>query len=140
MARRPPKVTLGQVADNGISPSLFGLVEHGARKRPELARRLRGLVEIRFKEHFAPVRLSFADDGIHVEDAHAAGRDERRPDLVVSGSLADIVQFASAPLAAGVPKLTDARGRAALRRVANRKVRLEGSPRLAQRLLKLLEL
>jgi hypothetical protein len=138
MARRPPRVTLGRVVDNGISPSLYGLVEHGARKRPELARRLRGLVEIRFVERFAPVRLSFADEGIHVEDAN--GDDDRRPDLVVSGSLPDIVQFASAPLAGGIPKLTDARGRAALMRVANRKVRLEGSPRLAQRLLKLLEL
>jgi hypothetical protein len=138
MARRPPRVTLGRVADNGISPSLFGLVEHGVRKRPELARRLRGLVEIRFSERFAPVRLSFADDGIQVEDAD--DNDDRRPDLVVSGSLPDIVQFASAPLAGGIPKLTDARGRAALKRVANRKVRLEGSPRLAQRLLKLLEL
>jgi hypothetical protein len=138
MARRPPRVTLGRVADNGISPSLFGLVEHGVRKRPEHARSLRGLVEIRFKERFAPVRLSFADDGIHVEDAD--GGDQRRPDLVVSGSLPDIVQFASAPLTRGLPKLTHARGRAALRRVANRKVRIVGSPRLAQRLLKLLEL
>lgn len=139
MARRPPKVTLGRVADNGISPSLFALVEHGARKRAQLARETRGLVEIRFKERFAPVRLSFADDGIHVEDAAGAG-DGRKPDLVVSGSLPDIVQFASGPLAGGIPKVTDARGRAALKRVANRKVRMEGSPRLAQRLLKLLEL
>ena len=138
MARRPPKVSLGQVADNGISPSLFGLVERGARKRPALARELRGTVEIRFNERFAPVRLSFADDGIHVEDA--TGNGHGRPDLIVRGSLPDIVQTASAPLAVGVPKLTDARGRAALRRVANRKVRLEGSSRLARQLLKLLEL
>jgi hypothetical protein len=139
MARRTPKVTLGRVADNGISPSLFGLVEHGARKRPALARQMRGLIEIRFKERFAPVRLSFAQDGILVEDAGGPGGD-RKPDLVVSGSLPDIVQFASAPLAAGIPKVTNARGRAALRRVASRKVRMQGSTRLAQRLLKLLEL
>jgi hypothetical protein len=132
-------VRLGRVACNAISPSLFGLVERGARKRPELARRVRGLVEIRFKESFAPVRLSFADDGILVEDA-AGGNRDARPDLVISGSLPDIVQFASAPLAGGIPKLTDARGRAALMRVAKGSVRMEGSPRLAQRLLKLLEL
>jgi hypothetical protein len=128
------------VAENGISPSLFGLVEHGARKRPALASRLRGSVEIRFKERFAPVRLYFAGDGIRVEDLDGAGSDRPRPDLVVSGSLPDIVQFASAPLAGGLPKLTDARGRAALKRVASRRVRVEGSARLARRLLKLLEL
>jgi hypothetical protein len=137
MARRPPPVTLGHVADNGISPSMLALVEHGARKRPALARQMRGLIEIRFEERFAPVRMSFGGDEILVEDADGGGGD---PDLVVNGSLPDIVQFASAPLAGGIPKLTDPRGRAAIRRVANRKVRMQGSARLAQRLLKLLEL
>jgi hypothetical protein len=139
MARRPPRVTLGHVADNGISPSLYGLVEHGARKRPALARDLRGLVEIRFNERFAPVRLAFSEDGILVEDA-GGQRGGEKPDLVISGSLPDIVQSASAPLAGGIPKLTDARGRAALKRMANRRVKLRGNTRLAQRLLRLLEL
>ncbi|HEX2231832.1 MAG TPA: hypothetical protein VHG69_00525 [Thermoleophilaceae bacterium] len=137
MARRPPPVTLGHVAENGISPSMLALVEHGARKRPALARQMRGQIEIRFKERFAPVRMSFGDDGILVEDADGGGED---PDLVVSGSLPDIVQLASAPLAAGIPKLTDPRGRAAIKRVANRRVRMQGSTRLAGRLLRLLEL
>jgi hypothetical protein len=140
MARRPPRVTLGHVADNGISPSLYGLVEHGARKRPALARDMRGLVEIRFTERFARVRLAFSEDGILVEDAGGQTGGEQ-PDLVISGSLPDIVQSASAPLSAsGIPKLTDARGRAALKRMANRRVKLRGSTRLAQRLLRLLEL
>ena len=137
MARRPPKVTLGHVADNGISPSLFGLLERGAAKRPELARGIRGDVEIRFRERFAPVQISFGDDGITVADAD--GR-SNTPDLVISGSLPDIVQLASAPLAGGIPKITDRRGRAALKRVAGRRVRMDGSARLARSLLKLLEL
>jgi hypothetical protein len=40
----------------------------------------------------------------------------------------------------GIPKLTDRRGRAALARVAGRRVRIEGSTRLARRLLQLLQL
>jgi hypothetical protein len=139
MAPPPPRVRLGRVAENGISPSIYGLVEHGARKRPALARNLRGLIEIRFTERFAPVRLKFADNEILVEDGGNGGG-EPKPDVLISGSLPDIVQFASAPLTAGIPKLTDPRGRAALRRVANRRVRMRGSTRLAQRLLKLLEL
>jgi len=136
MVSRPPKITLGRVAENGISPSLFGLVEHGAQRRPELARELRGVVEIRFHERFAPVRLAFGERGVLVEDGDGSGR----PDLVIKGSLPDIVQLSSAPLVGGVPKLTDTRGRAALKRVVGRRVTMEGDRKLGRRLLRLLEL
>jgi hypothetical protein len=134
---RPPKVRLGRVAGNGISPSIFGLIEHGVQRRPGLARELRGTVEIRFRERFAAVRVAFEDAGITVEDAKRAGG---RADLVIKGSLPDIVQLSSAPLAGGLPKLTTPRGRAALMRIANRRVTLEGDRKLARRLLRLLEL
>ena len=137
MTPRPPNVSLGRVAGNGISPSIFGLVEHGAQRRPELAAELRGTVEIRFKEHFAAVRIAFDDSGITVEDAKRAGG---RADLVIQGSLPDVVQLSSAPLAGGLPKLTNRRGRAALMRIANRRVTLEGDRKFARALLRLLEL
>lgn len=137
MTPRPPKVSLGRVAGNGISPSIFGLVEHGVQRRPQLAEELRGTVEIRFKERFAAVRIAFEDSGITVEDAKRAGG---RADLVIEGSLPDVVQLSSAPLAGGLPKLTNRRGRAALMRIANRRVTLEGDRKLARRLLRLLEL
>ena len=137
MTPRPPRVRLGRVAGNGVSPSIFGLVEHGAQRRPELAGDLRGSVEIRFTERFAAVRIAFEDSGITVEDAKPAGG---RADLVIQGSLPDVVQLSSAPLAGGLPKLTNRRGRAALLRIANRRVTLEGDRKLARRLLRLLEL
>jgi hypothetical protein len=137
MAPGPPRVSLGKVARNGISPSIFGLVELGSQRRPELARELRGTVEIRFRERFAPVRLVFEDAGVTVEDAARAGG---RADLVIKGSLPDIVQLASAPLAGGLPKLTNRRGRAALMRFMDRRVTLEGDRKLGRSLLKLLEL
>jgi hypothetical protein len=125
------------VAQNGISPSLFALIEHGATKRPATAHELRGRVELRFAEDFAPVRISFEDDGILVEDA---GADEDwAPDVVIAGSLPDVVQLASAPLMGGIPKLTDRRGRAALARVAGGRVKIEGRRLLARRLLQLLQ-
>jgi hypothetical protein len=124
------------VAANGISPSIFGLVELGAQRRPELARELRGTVEIRFRERFAPVRLTFEEGAISVEDAKRSGP----ADLVIKGSLPDIVQLSSAPLTGGLPKLTTRRGRAALTRIMNRRVTLEGDRKLARSLLKLLEL
>jgi hypothetical protein len=135
-------VTLGRIADNGVSASMYGLIERGAAKRPKIAKELRGSVEIRFKEDFAPVRAIFGSEGIVVEDALPDGDGGRKfkPDLVISGSLPQIVQLASAPLFGGLPKPTTAHGRSALRKVAGRKVKIEGSPLLARRVLKLLEI
>jgi hypothetical protein len=120
------EVKLGHVAPNGVSASMYALVERGVAKRPRIARSMWGRVEIRFAEDFAPVRLAFQKESVLVEDGN--GGRSSRPDLLIQGSLPDIVQLAAAPLWA------------ALARVARRSVRIEGSPLLARRLLKLLEL
>jgi hypothetical protein len=117
---------------------MFGLIEHGAQRRPDAARSLNGRIEIRFTEDYAPIRVTFERDGILVEDAADDGG--WSPDLVIRGSLPDVVQLASAPLMGGIPKLTDRRGRAALASMAGRRVRIEGSTKLARRLLQLLQL
>lgn len=135
-ATGPPEVKLGHLAPNGIAAGLLGLVERGASRRPRMARELRGRVEIRFAEDYAPVRLHFAEKHVLVEDA---GGRRWRPDLVIEGALPDVVQLATAPLVGGVPKPTAKRGRAALASVAARRVRIEGSPLLARRVMKLLE-
>jgi hypothetical protein len=132
-------VELGHVDPNGIAPSLYALVERGAARRPRIVATMRGTVELRFKEKFTPVRIEFSDDDVVVEDA-SQDQERERPDLVIQGSLPDIVQLAAAPLVGGLPKLTHKRGRAALASVAGRRVKIEGSPLLARRLLKLLEI
>jgi hypothetical protein len=137
--KREQPVKLGYVDPNGISPSLYVLIERGAHKRPKIVRSMRGTVELRFKEEFAPVRMLFDADQVLVEDAQPDQKRDR-PDLVIQGSLPDVVQLAAAPLVGGVPKVTNRRGRAALASVAGRRVKIEGSPLLARRLLKLLEI
>jgi hypothetical protein len=132
----PPPVKLGHQAPNGVAAGLLALVERGAARRPRIARELRGRVEIRFAEDYAPVRLDFADDHVLVEDGN--GR-RWSCELVIEGSLPDVIQLATAPLVGGLPKPTDKRGRAALANVAARRVRIEGSPLLARRVMKLLE-
>lgn len=129
---------LGKIAHNGICASMFGLLERGAMLRPKIARGLRGVVVIRFSEDFAPILMTFDRGTILVEDVRE-GQDPDA-DLVISGSLVDIVQLASAPLVGGLPKPSAKAGRSALARVAARQVRLEGSPLLARRVLKLLEI
>jgi hypothetical protein len=135
-----PEVKLGRVAENGISASLLGLIERGAAKRPTLAKELRGSIEIRFREDFAPVRAIFGSEGILVEDGIPDEQEPFKPDLVITGSLPQVVQLTSAPLFGGLPRPTNARGRSALAKVAARKVKIEGSPLLARRVLKLLEI
>jgi hypothetical protein len=117
---------------------MFGLIEHGAQRRPEAARSLDGRIELRFTEDYAPIRVTFEPRGILVEDAPDEA--DWSPDLVIHGSLPDVVQLASAPLMGGIPKLTDRRGRAALASMAGRRVRIDGSTKLARRLLRLLQL
>jgi hypothetical protein len=133
---RPPKVKLGHQAPNGIAAGLLALVERGMARRPRIARELRGRVEIRFAEDYAPVRLQFEGSQVLVEDGN--GR-RWKSDLVIEGSLPDVVQFATAPLVGGLPKPTAKRGRAALASLAARRVRIDGSPMLARRVMKLLE-
>ena len=150
--RRAPDhpVKLGALAANGVAPAIYALIERGVGRRPKVAKGLRGTVEIQFKEGFAPVRIEFRPSDILVADivvepVAQGERPKRRRktaevDLAVSGSLPDIVHLASAPMFGGVPKLSDARGRAAITKVAGGQVKIEGSPLLARRVLKLLEI
>ena len=91
---------LGHQAPNGVAAGLLALVERGASKRPRVARELRGRVEIRFAEDYAPVRLAFDDRQVLVEDGN--GR-RWSSDLVIEGSLPDVIQLATAPLFGGCP-------------------------------------
>ena len=63
-----------------------------------------------------------------------------KPNLVVSGSLPDVVAIMATPLMGGLPRLTDRRGRSALASLASGRVRFRGSPRLMRRLLRLIQI
>ena len=115
------------------------MAERGAALRPETAKVLLGTVEIRFTQRFAAVRLRFGGDLIVVEDVQS-GAHRPQADLIIRGSLSDIVQLVSVPLIGGVPRPTGARGRAALANVTSGRVKIEGSRNLARRLLQLLEI
>jgi hypothetical protein len=132
-----PQVRLGRLVEDGVAPSIFGLLERGIAREPEVAARMRGKVVFRFAEGFAPVRIQFKPRSVVVEDG-----DSRKPDLMIAGSLPDIVHFATVPTLRGrlhgVPDPRRPHGRRALRRIANRRVRVEGDRTLARRLLRLL--
>jgi hypothetical protein len=130
-------VRLGRMVEDGVSPSIFGLIERGIAREPELAAQMRGRVVFRFAEDFSPLRIQFKPRSVVVEDG-----DSRKPDLVISGRLPDIVHFATVPTLQGrlhgVPDPRQPRGRKALRRLADGRVRIEGDRVLGRRLLRLL--
>jgi hypothetical protein len=130
-----PAVRLGKTVGTGVAPSMFGLVERGVERRPEVAAHLQGRVVFRFAEPFSPLRVAFAPRTITVEDG-----DLRKPDVAIEGSLPDIVHFVTTPLVRGIPNPARARGLAAIARVARRRVRIEGDPALARGVLRLLSL
>jgi hypothetical protein len=125
------------MVEDGVSPSIFGLIERGIAREPELAGRMRGRVVFRFRDDFSPLRVSFKPRTVVIEDG-----DLRKPDLVIAGRLPDIVHFSTVPMLGGrlhgVPDPRDARGRAALGRLASGRVHVEGDRALARRVFRLL--
>ena len=130
-----PRVVLGALAEGGVAPSIFALVEHGSSKRPALAAQTTGDVELRFDEGYPPVQIHFKGDEILVQDGG-----DGEPDLVVAGTMPDIVHLTATPLVGGVPSPASGRGRAALARMARGRVTIEGDRRLGRRLLRILAL
>jgi hypothetical protein len=125
------------MVEDGVAPSIFGLIERGIAREPDLAAQMRGRVVFRFDEGFAPIRISFRPRSVVVEDG-----DSRTPDLLIEGRLSDIVHFATVPTLRGrlhgVPDPRQPRGRKALRRLADGRVRVSGDRVLGRRLLRLL--
>jgi len=132
-----PSVRLGRMVEDGVAPSILGLIERGIAREPELAAQMRGRVVFRFRDDFSPLRVSFRPRTVVVEDG-----DLRKPDLVIAGRLPDIVHFATVPMLGGrlrgVPDPRAARGRAALGRLASGRVQIEGDRALARRVFRLL--
>lgn len=133
-ATTAPPVRLGARDPDGIAPAVFAMVERGVHKRPTLARRLHGEVELRFSEEIRPVRIAFEGERVLVEDGAPAA-----PALVVAGRLPDIVTLIAAPQVRGVPNPAKAGGRAAIARLARRHVTITGEPGLGRSLLQLLQ-
>jgi hypothetical protein len=125
------------MVEDGVAPSIFGLIERGIAREPALASRMRGRVVFRFAEEFSPLRITFRPKSVIVEDG-----DLRKPDLVIAGRLPDIVHFATVPTLGGrlhgLPDPRQPRGRAALKRLAEGRIKVDGDNALARRLIRLL--
>jgi len=125
------------MTDDGVAPSIFGLLERGIERRPEIAAQMRGRVVFRFAEDFSPLRISFKPKTVVLEDG-----DLRKPDLVIAGTMPDIVHLLTVPTLGGrlrgLPNPARPRGREALARIVSGRVRMDGDMSFGLRLLRLL--
>jgi len=103
--------------------------------RPQHASELRGSVLLRFRENYQAVEIDLRGDEILVADASDA---DRAHDLVIESAFHDLAALIAAPLTGGLPRPTNALGRAALGRLADGRIELEGPLRLARGLLRLM--
>jgi hypothetical protein len=130
-----PALRLGRTQRGGIAPSIYALVERGVLKRPERAAMVRGVVQLRFRDDYPPVAMTFGAGEILVEDGELA-----RAELTVTAGLADVVLLTTAPLRIGMPSPANARGRAVLQKMARGQIRLAGDLALARAMLELMRI
>ena len=125
------KVTLGTVGDASIAAAVFAIVDRAVAKRPEVVEELAGRdVRLELGEGYWPVRVRFGRHAVEVAD------DDGSPaDLTIHGTLPDVQTLLVAPLTRGVP-----RSRAALARLADGRVALDGPLSLGRAVLRLLAL
>lgn len=125
------QVHLGQIGDASIAATVYAIVDRAVHHRPEVVAELEGTtVKMRLGDSYWPVRIRFGEDRVEVAD------DDGGPaDLVVEGTLPDLQTLLTAPLLKGVP-----RSKAALARLADGRVRLDGPVAVGRRLLRLLAL
>jgi hypothetical protein len=108
----------------------MAIVDRGVKQRPAMLNDLRAEIELDMGEPYPPVRIVFGEEVVLVEDVPG-----ERPDLRVIGQLPDLVSLMVAPLVGGLPNPINARGRAALGMIAQRRVRVEGRIGLLRRFL-----
>jgi hypothetical protein len=130
---RPPQVRLGVLQEGGLAPAIMAIVERGVRRRPALAGGLHAEIQLEFEEGHPPVRLVFGERLVLVEDGPGVA-----PDLRVEGTLPDLISLMVTPLLGGLPNPINARGRAALGKVAVGRLRIEGRVGLMRQLIRVI--
>ena len=129
-----PVVRMSETADDSIAPTVFALIDRGAGLRPFFAAEMRGSILLCFNGAHPPVHVAFEGDAITVSD----GTDAHAVDLRIDAALPDLVSLLAVPLSGGIPKPTSKKGRAALARIADGRVELDGPFGLGRKLLRLM--
>jgi hypothetical protein len=117
-----PGVVLADAEPSGLARMLAGLLETNLARRSERAALLRpAVVEIDAADAGVVATVRLEDGRVRVSNGPAS-----RPDLRIRASGHDLLGLSAAPLRFGFPDPFRREGRAVLRRIASRQVRVSG--------------
>jgi hypothetical protein len=124
-------VRFGDAEPNGLADLVGRLIEANLEGEPE-RRNLLGPSVVELFASDADVRATVVLSSGAVEISNGAR--ERKPHLRVVARSDDLLELSTTPLRFGLPDAFDARGRAVLRGIATRRVRVSGMVRHPLRL------
>jgi hypothetical protein len=124
-------VSFADVEPNGLADLVGRLIASNLERHPDRFRLLRpSVVELSASDAEIQATIHLSPRLVTVSNGPAASR----PHLRVRADAFDLIQLAAAPLRIGVPDVFDARGRAVLRQIAGRHIRVSGMLRRPIRL------
>jgi predicted lipid carrier protein YhbT len=116
-------VALEDADPNGLAQMIAGLIEANLRRRPERSALLRPAVfELTARDADVSVTIEAAPGSVRIR----GGAARRRADVRVAADSSDLLALASVPLRAGLPDALTTEGRAVLRGVLGRRIRIRG--------------
>lgn len=116
-------VSFADAEPNGLADLVGRLIASNLERDPERHRLLRpSVVELSASDADIQATIHLAPAAVTVANGHAS----TRPHLRVRADAYDLIELAAAPLRLGVPDVFDARGRAVLRQIVVRHVRVSG--------------
>ena len=124
-------VRFADAEPNGLADLVGRLIDANLERRPERRNLLRPAV-VELSASDADVRATVVLSGGAVEISNGAA--DREPHLRVVARSEDLLELSTTPLRFGLPDAFDVRGRAVLRGIATRRVRVSGMVRHPLRL------
>ena len=117
-------VRFADAEPNGLADLVGRLIQTNLEADPDRRSLLRDtIVRLRATDAVTEATVVLSSAGVAVSNGPPAGR---RPHLVIVAEAYDLIELAGAPLRFGFPDALHARGRAVLRRIATRRVRVSG--------------
>jgi hypothetical protein len=126
-------VVYGDDEPSGLATMVGGLIEQNIERDPARRRLLRPAVtSITVPDVGVAITVRTIAGGVEVRDGADASAQ-----IAITADSDDLLELTSAPLRFGLPDLFDPRGRAVLRNVMSRRVRIRGLVRHPRRLARL---
>jgi hypothetical protein len=116
-------VSFADAEPNGLADLVGRLIGSNLEREPGRRRLLRpAVVELSASDADVRATIRLSPAGVTVSNGAAGSR----PHLLITADAYDLIELAAAPLRLGLPDVFDARGRAVVREIAGRHVRVSG--------------